>query len=89
MKCHLYLQFAGGAARRVGPIDVADEAQARQLAQSQLQSHPDVLAVDVWWDTGELYRIERPASPSPLSGGDLNVVQGDFRGGPERRASFK
>ena len=58
MKCYLYLQTAGGG-RRFGPYDVCDEAEARRTAQAELQRHPGAPYIDIWWDSGELHRIER------------------------------
>ena len=62
MKCHFYMNLLDGASRRLGPYDIGDEAQARRMAEAELQLNPDVQAVDIWWDNGELYRIERPAA---------------------------
>lgn len=63
MKCHLYMCLIDGTSRRRGPYDICDEAQARKMAQAELQRDPSVTAIDIWWDNGELYRIERPAEP--------------------------
>lgn len=65
MKCHLYLRAVDGAARRMGPYDICDEAQARRLAEAELDRNPDLQAVDIWWDNGELYRIGRISEPVP------------------------
>ena len=69
MKCHLYMRLLDGTARRLGPYDICDEAQARRMAQAELQRDSDLHAVDIWWDNGELYRIERPASPGAGAAG--------------------
>lgn len=60
MKCHLYMCLVDGSSRRQGPYDICDEAQARRMAQAELLRDPGLQAVDIWWDNGELYRIERP-----------------------------
>ena len=69
MKCHLYMRLTDGAYKRLGPYDICDEAQARRMAQNELERDPDLQAVDIWWDNGELYRIERPANPVGIAAG--------------------
>ncbi len=69
MKCHLYMRQADGASKRLGPFDICDEAQARRLAQAELQRDSTLKAVDIWWDNGELYRIEREASDAVSGAG--------------------
>jgi hypothetical protein len=85
MKCHLYMNLLDGASRRLGPYDICDEAQARRMAEAELQRNPDVQAVDIWWDNGELYRIERPAelAASRASAAWTNAFG---RGPPDRPA---
>ena len=63
MKCHLYLRPTDGQALRRGPIEVRDEGQARALAQAELRRDPGLQSVDIWWDHGELYRVQRDAGP--------------------------
>jgi len=67
MKCHLYMRLTNGASRRLGPFDICSEAEARRMAQTELQRDLGLQAVDIWWDNGELYRIERP--DAPVAGG--------------------
>jgi hypothetical protein len=78
MKCHLYMRLADGAARRMGPFDIRDEAEARRMAQVELQRDAALQAVDIWWDNGELYRIERPAAPGA---GDVGAAWARAFGG--------
>ncbi len=69
MKCHLYMLLIDGQARRLGPFDVCDEAQARALAHAEMRRDPDLHAVDIWWDHGELFRVQRETTPmSPGAG---------------------
>ena len=62
MKCHLYMRLSDGGAKRLGPFDIRDEAEARRMALAELQRDLSLRAVDIWWDNGELYRIDRPAA---------------------------
>jgi hypothetical protein len=78
MKCHLYMCLIDGTSRRQGPYDICDEAQARKMAQDELQRDPGLTAIDIWWDNGELYRIERP--PEPLETGAGAAWSGAFGG---------
>jgi hypothetical protein len=83
MKCHLYMRLIDGASKRLGPYDICDEAQARRLAQTELAQNPDLQAVDIWWDNGELYRIERGPEPAPGAAGAA-WANAFGRGPPER-----
>ena len=83
MKCHLYMNLLDGASRRLGPYDICDEAQARRMAQAELERNPDVQAVDIWWDNGELYRIERSAEAGAATAGA--AWSRAFGGGPPDR----
>jgi hypothetical protein len=55
------------------------------MAEAELHRNPDVQAVDIWWDNGELYRIERPAelAASRASAAWTNAFG---RGPPDRPA---
>lgn len=81
MKCHLYMQLIDGSSRRRGPYDICDEAQARRMAEAELQRDPGLQAIDIWWDNGELYRIERP--PEPAAGASVAWSRA-FGGAPGR-----
>jgi hypothetical protein len=74
MKCHLYLQADGAPPRSLGYFEVSGEVQARKAADAQLRRRPDAHAVDIWWDSGELIRIERSAleraAPPPGADGE-------------------
>lgn len=83
MKCHLYMRLLDGTARRLGPYDICDEAQARRMAHAELQRDSDLQAVDIWWDNGELYRIERPAEPE-AGGAGAAWANAFGRGRPDR-----
>ena len=79
MKCHLYMRLVDGSSKRLGPFDICDEAEARRMAQAELQRDPGLHSVDIWWDNGELYRIERPAAP--VAGGAGAAWARAFGGG--------
>ena len=79
MKCHLYMRPATGGSKRLGPFDIVDEAEARRMAQAELQRDPGLQSVDIWWDNGELYRIDRPSAP--VAGGVGGAWARAFGGG--------
>lgn len=79
MKCHLYLQADGAPPRSLGYFEVSSETQARQAANAQLRRRPDAFAVDIWWDSGELIRIERPAANPAAAPGFRGADPADGR----------
>jgi hypothetical protein len=83
MKCHLYMRLIDGASKRLGPYDICDEAQARRMAQTELQRDPELQAIDIWWDNGELYRIERPSDPG-ITGSGVAWTRAFGRSGTHR-----
>lgn len=83
MKCHLYMQLIDGSSRRLGPYDICDEAQARRMAEAELHRDSGLQAVDIWWDNGELYRIERSAE-TETAGASAVWANAFGRGRPDR-----
>jgi hypothetical protein len=78
MKCQFYLQLDGAPPIRLGPIEAADDSDARRLAMVEMERRPNVSAIDIWCDHGELYRVERPAT---AHGGSGAAWASAFRGG--------
>ena len=63
MRCRFYLQRSGGASIDLGTFDFADEGEARRIALQRLEALTEAVAIDVWADQGELFRVNRPATP--------------------------
>jgi hypothetical protein len=61
MRCQLYLMAEGARPIRLGPFETVDDAHARGLALVEMDRRPHVRAIDIWCDSGELFRVERPA----------------------------
>lgn len=70
MRCYFYLKADDAQPVRLGPYDALDDADARALAATELARRPDAQAIDIWCDSGELFRVDRPCelgSASKLS----------------------
>lgn len=65
MRCQLYLMADGAKPIRLGPFEAADDAGARALALAEMKRRPQVRSIDIWCDSGELFRVDRPADPAP------------------------
>jgi hypothetical protein len=70
MFCTFFIHTDRGFPRRIGPIEVRGRAEVKRLAEIEYARRPDVRAIDVWEDGGELYRLRRtdpgPSQPIPF-----------------------
>lgn len=62
MRCQLYLVAEGARLIRLGPFEAVDDAHARGMALAEMNRRPQVRSIDIWFDNGELFRVERPAA---------------------------
>lgn len=69
MRCHLYLTAGGARPIRLGPFETANDVHARGLALAEMDRRPQVQSIDIWFDSGELFRVERPAGAAGALGG--------------------
>lgn len=64
MHCTFFVQCDGRLPHKIGPVPVKDVAEVGRLAQIEFDRSADALSIDAWLDDGELFRIDRRASPS-------------------------
>ena len=60
-----YASDESGAARRLGSFSAESEAAARGMARGHMRSNRDVLSVEVWAPSGELFRMDRSCLDTP------------------------
>lgn len=60
MRCRLFLKATGREATVLGPYAVCSRQEAVRLAHALLAKNSSAEAVDIWWQSGELMRVNRP-----------------------------
>lgn len=63
MWCTLIVHVDGSPTHRLGPFKVDSAIAAKELAHAQFHLRPDVSAIDVWEQGGELYRVAERRTP--------------------------